>query len=103
MASMSFGAAPCATTAPVPYRPMAEALSSAVRAGKVADVHELAPFRATLGRLIPDWRDAGRRSRHGRRGLELVDDHLPVVFRGEQCRHSSCGLPEPRVGEHLVR
>ena len=45
------------TATPVAYRPLAEVLSSAVRAGAVPDAAELAPFRATLGRLVPDWRD----------------------------------------------
>ena len=49
------------TSTPVAYRPLAEAFSSAVRAGEVPDAPELAPFRAALGRLVPDWRDAASR------------------------------------------
>jgi DNA-binding CsgD family transcriptional regulator/tetratricopeptide (TPR) repeat protein len=45
------------TATPVAYRPLAEALSSAVRAGTQPDADELSPFRATLGRLVADWRD----------------------------------------------
>ncbi len=48
------------TATPVAYRPLAEALSSAVRAGAEPDAESLAPFRSTLGRLIPSWRDADR-------------------------------------------
>jgi DNA-binding CsgD family transcriptional regulator/tetratricopeptide (TPR) repeat protein len=43
-------------TTPVAYRPLAEALYSAVRAGGAFDGAELAPFRPILGRLIPEWR-----------------------------------------------
>ncbi|HUR16596.1 MAG TPA: BREX system ATP-binding domain-containing protein, partial [Candidatus Limnocylindrales bacterium] len=45
------------TATPVAYRPLAEVLSSAVRAGTAPDAAELAPFRAALGRLVPAWRD----------------------------------------------
>ncbi|WP_100501510.1 ATP-binding protein [Geodermatophilus chilensis] len=41
---------------PAAYRPLTEALSSAVRAGASPDVAELGPFGATLGRLVPEWR-----------------------------------------------
>lgn len=41
---------------PAAYRPLAEALSSAVRAGATPDAVALGPFRATLGRLVPEWR-----------------------------------------------
>jgi DNA-binding CsgD family transcriptional regulator len=41
---------------PVAYRPLTEALCSAVRAHGAPDAPELAPFRAVLGRVIPDWR-----------------------------------------------
>ena len=44
---------------PVAYRPLTEALCSAVRAYGAPDAPELAPFRAVLGRLIPDWRGPG--------------------------------------------
>jgi predicted ATPase len=43
---------------PVPYRPFAEALTSAERAGRLPASEELAPFRPVLGRLIPEWRPA---------------------------------------------
>jgi DNA-binding CsgD family transcriptional regulator len=41
---------------PAPYRPLAEALSSAVRTGSGPDPATLGPLRATLGRLVPEWR-----------------------------------------------
>lgn len=43
-------------TTPVAYRPLAEALCSAVRVGGVFDGTELLPFRPILGRLVPEWR-----------------------------------------------
>ncbi|MDQ3980848.1 MAG: AAA family ATPase [Actinomycetota bacterium] len=42
--------------APAAYRPLAEALSSAVRAGAGPDAARMGPFRSTLARLIPAWR-----------------------------------------------
>lgn len=41
---------------PAAYRPFAEALCSVVRGGVVRDRAELDPFKAILGRLIPEWR-----------------------------------------------
>jgi DNA-binding CsgD family transcriptional regulator/tetratricopeptide (TPR) repeat protein len=43
-------------TSPVAYRPLVEALCAAVRATGVPDSPELAPFRPTLARLVPEWR-----------------------------------------------
>lgn len=43
------------TASPVAYRPLAEALTSAVRLGVAPDVERLTPFRATLAPLVPDW------------------------------------------------
>lgn len=40
---------------PAAYRPLAEALSSAVRAGTGPDATRVGPFRSTLARLIPAW------------------------------------------------
>ncbi len=37
------------------FRPLAAALLPAVRAGLLPDTGELRPYRAALGRLIPDW------------------------------------------------
>jgi DNA-binding CsgD family transcriptional regulator len=42
--------------APTPFRPFAEALTSAGRAGRLPAGTELGPFRPVLGRLIPQWR-----------------------------------------------
>lgn len=42
--------------APMAYRPIAEALSAAVRRGVVPDAAAMEPFRPTLGRLVPEWR-----------------------------------------------
>lgn len=44
------------TPTPAAYRPLTEAIASAVRAGATPDAAELGPFRAILGRLIPEWR-----------------------------------------------
>jgi DNA-binding CsgD family transcriptional regulator len=41
---------------PTPFRPFAEALVSAVRAGSLPASAELDPFRPALGRLVPEWR-----------------------------------------------
>lgn len=56
---------------PVPYRPLAEALHSALRDGVPPDTPELRPFRSALGHLVPEWAVDGG---HG-------DDS--VVTRGE--------------------
>lgn len=45
---------------PAAYRPLAEALSSAVRAGVVPDAAAVGPFHAILGRLVPQWRVEGQ-------------------------------------------
>jgi DNA-binding CsgD family transcriptional regulator len=42
--------------APTPFRPFAEALTSAGRTGLLPASEELGPFRPVLGRLIPEWR-----------------------------------------------
>jgi DNA-binding CsgD family transcriptional regulator len=41
---------------PTPFRPFAEALVSAGRAGRLPVSAELDPFRPALGRLVPEWR-----------------------------------------------
>jgi DNA-binding CsgD family transcriptional regulator len=41
---------------PTPFRPFAEALMSAGRAGGLPESGELDPFRPALGRLVPEWR-----------------------------------------------
>jgi DNA-binding CsgD family transcriptional regulator len=57
---------------PTPFRPFAEALASAARAGRLPDSEELDPFRPALSRLIPGWRQPGQAA---------GDDSL--VFLGE--------------------
>ena len=41
---------------PTPFRPFAEALTSAGRTGRLPASAELDPFRPVLGRLVPEWR-----------------------------------------------
>jgi DNA-binding CsgD family transcriptional regulator/tetratricopeptide (TPR) repeat protein len=41
---------------PIPYRPLVEALLSALRVSGPPDLPELMPFRGALGRLVPEWR-----------------------------------------------
>jgi DNA-binding CsgD family transcriptional regulator len=41
---------------PTPFRPFAEALAGAGRAGRLPDSEELDAFRPALGRLVPQWR-----------------------------------------------
>jgi len=41
---------------PTPFRPFAEALTAAGRAGRLPASAELDPFRPVLGRLVPQWR-----------------------------------------------
>jgi class 3 adenylate cyclase/DNA-binding CsgD family transcriptional regulator len=47
------------SASPVAFRPLAEALLSALRGTGLPDTPELMPFRAALGRLVPQWREAG--------------------------------------------
>ena len=57
---------------PTPFRPFAEALASAGRAGRLPESQELDPFRPALGRLVPQWRQPREAS---------VDESL--IFLGE--------------------
>jgi len=43
----------------VPFRPLTEVLMALARAGALPDDAELAPYRAVLGRLVPDWSAPG--------------------------------------------
>ena len=45
---------------PTPFRPFAEALASAGRAGRLPDSKELDPFRPALSLLVPQWRQPGQ-------------------------------------------
>ena len=58
--------------APAPFRPLTEALMSAVRQRGLPEDSDLDPFRGALGRLVPDWRGAAG---------ETVDDS--TVMLGE--------------------
>ena len=69
-ASTSSGVAPCTPTTWWRSGPFAEALFSYFRDERPADLPELEPFRATLGRLVPEWR---------RPGVEPPDDSIVVL------------------------
>lgn len=60
---------------PVAFRPIAEAVAGAVRAGLVIDDEGLRPFRPTLARFVPAWRDAD----------QVADDTIVVVAEGVLC------------------
>ena len=47
------------STVPVPYRPVAEALMGAARAGVIPDARGLADYRAAVGSLVPEWGQPG--------------------------------------------
>ena len=49
------------TATPLAYRPLAEALCSAVRTGAASDAPELRPFRPILGSLVPEWQEGEAR------------------------------------------
>ncbi|MEO6881927.1 MAG: AAA family ATPase [Mycobacteriaceae bacterium] len=49
-----------ATGVPAAFRPLAEALCAAVRTVGLPGAAELVPFRALLGRLVPEWACAER-------------------------------------------
>jgi hypothetical protein len=42
---------------PAPYRPLAEAVAAGCRRGGPPDTPSLAPYRADLGRLVPEWHE----------------------------------------------
>ncbi|HEX8771503.1 MAG TPA: AAA family ATPase, partial [Acidimicrobiales bacterium] len=74
------------TSTPVAYRPLAEALCAAVRAGLGADAPELAPFRTTLGWLVPEWRSGDHRGPDSVVALaEAVLRFLRVAARHRGC------------------
>ena len=49
-----------ASDVPTPFRPFAEALAAASRAGRLPDSQDLGPFRPVLSRLVPEWRQPGQ-------------------------------------------
>ncbi|MGY0233001.1 helix-turn-helix transcriptional regulator [Longispora urticae] len=67
------------TAAPsVPFRPLAEAVLTLVRVVGVPDQPELAPYRAALGRLIPEWKEEGD-ARRGESVLVLAESILRLL------------------------
>jgi DNA-binding CsgD family transcriptional regulator len=58
------------SSVPVPFRPIAEALMGAARAGVVPDEPGIADYREALGTLVPEW------SRHDDTDAEVS----PVIF-----------------------
>ncbi len=76
--------------APTPFRPFAEALTSAGRAGRLPASDELGPFRPVLGRLIPQWRPP-----------QLAPGEESPVFLGEAVLRLLRALA-PRAGCVLV-
>lgn len=62
-----------ASTPSAQFRPLVEALFSVLREPGVADDPELAPYRAALSRLVPEWRV---------RRLPGADDSLLVLAEG---------------------
>ena len=110
--------------APMAFRPITEALLSAVRrdAQVIAERPELRPFRHILARLIPDWREEGAPTTAADESLvllglaarvELGDKLTRWEWIGDahhhlMCRH--CGLvvelddePFRRLVEDLAR
>jgi AAA ATPase-like protein len=100
---------------PTPFRPFAEALVSAGRAGRLPVSAELDPFRPALGRLVPEWRQpqaaAGDESLVYRR--RPAAGHDPVLRRGAGRGHPVPGRGGPggpdrgggadRAGRQLAR
>src|SRR5713101_117231 len=61
---------------PVPFRPFAEALSSALRVGGMPEPSELGPLGPPLARLVPEWRHLrGRPDGH-----QQPEDDSPVLL-----------------------
>lgn len=71
------------------YRPFAEALMPLARNGFVPDAPELRPYRAALGRLVPDWA-----MRSGPSVPETLVD--PVLVLGEGLLRLLSGLAADR-------
>jgi tetratricopeptide (TPR) repeat protein len=66
-----------------PYRPVAEALLSALRVSGLPDVPELRPFQPILGRLIPGWRQEDGSSQGVSAGSSYVAVDDSTVLLGE--------------------
>lgn len=70
----------------VPFRPLAEALMSLLRAGGGPDLRELGPYQPALGRLVPEWGVEEPRQAHSVVVLaEAVLRLLAVVGRTQPC------------------
>jgi AAA ATPase domain len=69
--------------APMAFRPITEALLSAVRrdAQVMAERPELRPFRYILARLIPDWREEGAPPTAGDESLVLLGEAVLRLLR----------------------
>ena len=68
-----------ASDVPTPFRPFAEALASAGRAGRLPAGPELDPFRPALGRLVPEWRQP--RQRVGDESLVFLGEAVLRLLR----------------------
>jgi predicted ATPase len=73
------------TATPIPFRPLAEALLAAYRAGVVPDEPDVAPFRAALSRLVPD--SASGQADPAEASLLYVAEGFLRVVRGLGRRH----------------
>ena len=75
------------SASPVAFRPVAEALLSALRGTGLPDTPELTPFRPALGRLVPQWREAG--STDAAESIVVVAEGVLCLLRclseGEGC------------------
>ncbi|WP_447003255.1 AAA family ATPase [Saccharothrix isguenensis] len=70
----------------VPFRPLAEALMSLLRARDSPDLRELGPYQPALGRLVPEWGGDEQRQPHSVVVLaEAVLRLLAVVGRERPC------------------
>lgn len=55
--ALVFGGRAVAGGRPAPYRPLAEAVAAGCRRGGPPDTPSVAPYRAALGRLVPEWHE----------------------------------------------
>jgi DNA-binding NarL/FixJ family response regulator len=67
------------TSAPIPFRPIAEALLAAHRCGRVGDDPSITPFRNVLGELVPDWFVGTPADRSGVSVLHIAEGFLRVA------------------------
>ncbi|MCH0543457.1 AAA family ATPase [Streptomyces sp. MUM 203J] len=63
----------------VPFRPLAEALSSRFRAAGTPDDPELAPYRPALAGLVPEWRGEGAAPGYPNSLIELAEALLRLL------------------------